>query len=59
MEDALEEVLKVLVSFQRRYVEVCVFNFLFESKALAAFCIEFLFESCLAVSFEFERILVH
>lgn len=59
MENALEEVLQILVAFQRRYVEVGVFYLLLEPKPLAAFGIEFLLESSFAVSFELERILVH
>lgn len=59
MKNALEEILKKFVSFERRCVEISIFYFLLESKPLAAFSIEFLLESSLAVSFEFERILMH
>lgn len=59
VEDSLEEVLKVFVALQRRYVEVGGLYLLLESKALAAFGIKFLLEGSLVVSFELEGILVY
>jgi hypothetical protein len=54
-----EEVLKVLVSFERRDVQVGMLCFSLKAKPFPALQIELLLEGCLVLTLELKGVLVH
>lgn len=59
MEDFLEKVLQILISFKRCNIEVCVRDFLAKLESLSTFYIKLFLESILFFGFKFEGVFMY
>lgn len=58
MEYFLEEVLQVLVSFKRRYIQIGMLSFSLETKSFSTLQIKLFLEGCLVLTLELEGVFV-